>query len=270
LAKDQQTKRLLSRRDTLGLIGGAGLAAIVGCGGDDEKQTTGSATNTTSASATRSAAATTATRASTGSPTAAPVACVVTPALTEGPYFVDERLNRSDIRSDPSSGAVKEGVPLRLNLTVSNVNGATCTPIANAVVDMWHCDALGEYSDIANGAGQSNTSGQKFLRGYQVTDGNGGVQFQTIYPGWYRGRTIHIHFKVRTNPDSASGYEFTSQMFLDEAITDSVLARVPYNQKGSPDTRNADDNIFNPDLVVPLTTEGDGYSGTLHIGVQAA
>ncbi|TMF99604.1 MAG: intradiol ring-cleavage dioxygenase, partial [Chloroflexi bacterium] len=189
---------------------------------------------------------------------------------TEGPYFVDERLNRSDIRSDPSSGATKEGAPLRLNLTVSNVNGATCTPIVGAVVDMWHCDALGEYSDISGGAGQSDTSGQKFLRGYQVTDGNGGVQFQTIYPGWYRGRTIHIHFKVRTDPDAASGYEFTSQMFFDEAITDSVLARAPYNQKGSPDTRNARDNIFNPDLILPLTAEGDGYAGTLHIGVNIA
>ena len=269
MAKDKETKRLLSRRDTLGLIGGAGLAAIFGCGGNDDKQTTGSATSTTSAAATKTAAAT-ASRASTASPTSAPVACVVTPALTEGPYFVDERLNRSDIRSDPSGGAVKEGVPLRLNLTVSNVNGATCTPIVGAVVDMWHCDALGEYSDISGGAGQSDTSGQKFLRGYQVTDGNGGVQFQTIYPGWYRGRTIHIHFKVRTDPDAASGYEFTSQMFFDEAITDSVLARAPYNQKGSPDTRNARDNIFNPDLILPLTAEGDGYAGTLHIGVNMA
>ena len=269
MAKDKETKRLLSRRDTLGLIGGAGLAAIVGCDGDDDNQATQSATSTTSASAGRSATAT-ASRASTATATAAPVACVVTPALTEGPYFVDERLNRSDIRSDPGTGAVKEGVPLRLNLTVSNVDGGTCAPIANAVVDMWHCDALGEYSDISSGAGQSNTSGQKFLRGYQVTDANGSVQFQTIYPGWYRGRTIHIHFKARTEPDSASGYEFTSQMFFDETITDAVLARAPYNQKGSPDTRNAGDSIFNRALVVPLTAEGDGYSGTLHIGVNAA
>jgi len=269
LANDRKAKRLLSRRDTLGLIGGAGLAAIVGCGGGEDKQTTQSATTSATAGPTKSATAT-ASRASTASPTTAPVACVVTPALTEGPYFVDERLNRSDIRSDPSSGAVKEGVPPRLNLTVSNVKGTTCTPVGGAVVDMWHCDALGEYSDIANGAGQSNTSRQKFLRGYQVTDGNGGVQFQTIYPGWYRGRTIHIHFKVRTTPDSASGYEFTSQMFFDESITDAVLARAPYNQKGSPDTRNARDNIFNPDLIVPLTTEGDGYSGALHIDVSGA
>ena len=74
----------------------------------------------------------------------------------------------------------------------------------------------------------------------------------------------------RTEPDSASGYEFTSQMFFDETITDAVLARAPYNQKGSPDTRNAGDSIFNPALVVPLTAEGDGYSGTLHIGINAA
>ncbi len=267
MGQPKEPRRLISRRETLGLIGAAGFAAIVGCGDDDEPSS-GGATSTATEAPTRSATATAA--AATGTATAAPVSCVITPEETEGPYFVDERLNRSDITSDPTDGSVKEGVPLRLNLTVSDVNGATCTPLTGAVVDMWHCDALGVYSDVGGGGGQAGTTGKKFLRGYQVTDENGQVVFQTIYPGWYSGRTIHIHFKVRTDPDSATGFEFTSQLFFDEAITDRVLAQAPYSAKGSPDTRNSADNIFNSDLLVPLTAEGTGYAGTFHVGVNMA
>jgi protocatechuate 3,4-dioxygenase beta subunit len=94
--------------------------------------------------------------------------------------------------------------------------------------------------------------------------------FQTIYPGWYSGRTIHIHFKVRTDPDSPQGAEFTSQFFFDESTTNAVIAEAPYNQKGTPDTINSSDNIFDPSLVVPLTAQGNGYRGSLHIGVDFA
>jgi protocatechuate 3,4-dioxygenase beta subunit len=260
-------KRRLSRRETLGLMGGAAIAAVVGCGDDDPAATP--APSATQAP-TRAAAATATTAATTSGGTAAPVACVLTLEQTEGPYFVDERLNRSDLTSDPSDGSIKEGLPLRLDLTVSEVDGSTCTPLEGAVVDMWHCDALGSYSDVSGGAGQGNTSGQKFLRGYQVTDANGRVTFQTIYPGWYGGRTVHIHFKVRTEPDSAQGYEFTSQIFFDEAVTDEVIAQAPYSQKGPPDTTNSNDNIFDSSLVVDLTTEGSGYAGTFHVGVSKA
>jgi protocatechuate 3,4-dioxygenase beta subunit len=194
---------------------------------------------------------------------------VLTAALTEGPYFVDERLNRSDITSDPTDGSVKEGVPLALNLTVSTVDGVACTPLVGALVDMWHCDALGVYSDVS-GAGQPDTTGQKFLRGYQITNDSGQVEFQTIYPGWYSGRTIHIHFKVRTDPDSQQGLKFTSQLFFDETITNAVIAREPYSQKGTPDTSNAADNIYQPDLVLPLAADGDGYAAAFHIGVSPA
>ena len=268
MSKEKTSKRLLSRRETLGLIGAAGVAALVGCG-DDGKPGSGDATSTATEAATGTVAATR-TTAATASTTPLPVSCVVTPEQTEGPYFVDERLNRSDIRSDPTDGSVSEGVPLRLDLTVSSVNGAACTPLVGAVVDMWHCDARGVYSDVSGGAGQSNTTGQKFLRGYQLTDANGRVEFVTIYPGSYSGRTVHIHFKVRTDPDSASGYEFTSQLFFDEAITDAVVARTPYSAKGTPDTRNATDNIFDSDLIVPLEVDGDGYNGAFHVGVNMA
>jgi protocatechuate 3,4-dioxygenase beta subunit len=199
------------------------------------------------------------------------VNCIVTPALTEGPYFVDERIDRSDIRSDPASGAISEGIPLRLLMTVSTVEGGACSPLAGAVVDVWHCDALGNYSDISGGAGQENTSGQKFLRGYQVTDPNGSVEFLTIYPGWYSGRAIHIHYKVRTDPAAEQGLEFTSQLFFDEAINDTVTTtRSPYSQKGTPDQRNSTDNIFDPQLIVPVVADGDGYAGNFHVGVGSA
>ncbi len=157
MAKKTLLTRRITRRETLGLIGGAAVAAVVGCGGDDEPSATPEASATRTTSRTASASATTA--AATTSPTAAPVACVLTLEETEGPYFVDERLNRSDLTSDPSDGSVSEGVPLQLDLTVSEVNGATCTPLAGAVVDMWHCDALGSYSDVSAGMGQSSHGG---------------------------------------------------------------------------------------------------------------
>jgi protocatechuate 3,4-dioxygenase beta subunit len=240
----------LSRREAFRLVGAAGAVALVG-------------------------------REIVGKPCAAQgtVSCVVTPALTEGPYFVDEKLNRSDIRVDPSDNSVRPGVPLLLKMTVQRVDSTTCTPLTGATVDVWHCDALGNYSDEA----ALSTGGKKFLRGYQVTDENGLVQFTTVYPGWYRGRAVHIHFKVRMYAGSQKTYEFTSQFFFNEAITDAVYAQAPYNTKGSPDTRNSTDNIFQQpvsgstgtksgDLLMLQTTkaekEEDGYVGTLAVGLK--
>lgn len=260
----------ITRRQAIGLLGAAGLVLVVGCNDDGDSGSTKATATAGGAAGTRTPAATTAATASPA--TSAPqVNCVVTPALTEGPYFVDEMLNRSDIRPDPSTGVVSEGVPLRLDLTVSTVADGGCRPLAGAVVDMWHCDALGVYSDISGGAGQSNTSGQKFLRGYQVTDDNGQVAFLTIFPGWYSGRTIHIHYKVRTDPDSSQGLEFTSQLFFDDETSETVTTtRSPYSQKGAPDQPNATDNIFDSQLIVPLVVDGDGYTGTFHVGVGAS
>jgi len=127
---------------------------------------------------------------------------------TEGPYWVEENLNRSDIRTDPATGAVRPGVLLTLTINVQEVN--TCAPLAGARVDLWHCDAGGTYSDES----VQNSSGKKYLRGYQVTDDSGNVQFTTIYPGWYGGRTVHIHVRVRTYNGSTMIGEFTAQFFL--------------------------------------------------------
>jgi protocatechuate 3,4-dioxygenase beta subunit len=102
--------------------------------------------------------------------------CLAASSMTEGPYWVEEKLNRSDIRPDISTGAISTGVPLNLTVTVYAVSGATCNRLPGAFVDVWQCDATGIYSDVA----QNNTVGRKFLRGYQVTDGRGIARFTTF------------------------------------------------------------------------------------------
>jgi protocatechuate 3,4-dioxygenase beta subunit len=199
------------RRELLGLMGATAAASLVGDLGW------------------RSASAA---QAPTRMATAVTPSCVVRPQQTEGPYFVDERLRRSDIRSDPSDGSVKPGVLLRLEFHVSRIDGSACTPLSGAVVDIWQCDALGVYSDVRDFNGLFDTRGKKFLRGHQVTDAGGTARFITIYPGWYPGRTVHIHFKIRTDPNARRGYEFTSQIYFDDAITDQVHAQAPYAGKG--------------------------------------
>jgi len=193
--------------------------------------------------------------------------CVVTPAQTEGPFFTDVRLNRSDIRSDPKDQSVRDGMPLALTLRVSSVGAAGCVPLAGAMVDVWHCDAAGAYSDSDRA-----TAGKKFLRGFQVTGAQGAVRFTTIYPGWYPGRSVHIHFKVRVVAGPALGHEFTSQLYFDEAVTDRVHARAPYSARGARGrTLNGDDGPYRRGgsrLMLALAESGAGYAGEFHVGVR--
>ena len=195
--------------------------------------------------------------------------CVVRPEQSEGPYFVDERLNRSDIRSDPTDGRVRPGTPLALTLLVSRLNAGDCQPLAGAQVDIWHCDAQGLYSDVQDPG--FNTVGQKFLRGYQVTDARGEAQFVTVYPGWYPGRTVHIHVKIRTAPVARRSFEFTSQLYFDDGLTDRVHAAPPYAAKGPRTARNQHDWIFRrggDQLMLAPTTVADGYAASFAIGLQ--
>jgi protocatechuate 3,4-dioxygenase beta subunit len=225
---------------------------------------------TTRGSGGSSGAATTGAAAATTTGNAA-ASCIVRPAETEGPYFVDEKLKRSDIRTDPSDGSVSEGVPLALAFAVSRIDGSGCVPLKGALVDVWHCNALGVYSDVSDPG--FNTTGKKFLRGYQVTDASGLAKFTTIYPGWYQGRTVHIHFKIRTEAASGQGLEFTSQLFFDDAVTDRVYAMQPYASKGERTLRNDGDNIYrNGGDQLLLQLDGDpasGFSTTFAIGVQS-
>jgi uncharacterized protein (TIGR03437 family) len=214
--------------------------------------------------------------------TAAPdatLACVAaTPQVTEGPYWVDEKLFRSDIRTDPATGVARPGVPLALTINVQNSSGSGCVPLAGAYVDIWHCDAIGIYSDEpaynpGGGTGTVVTSGQRFLRGYQITDDKGQVQFLTIYPGWYSGRTIHIHVRVRTYSGNTTLSNDVTQIFFDEATNNVVMAQAPYSGRTTPrDTTNSNDNVYagaqNPSrMLATLTQSGLGYAAAITLGV---
>ncbi len=250
---DQPVGRILSRRDALKLLGIGSAAFLAACAPEVTSTLVPTVGSTQVPSGTSTA-----------------LDCVVRPELTIGPYFVDDQLNRSDIRSEPSDNSVKEGLPLTLNLVVASVDDSSCTPIEGAQVDVWHCDANGQYSGVSDQG--FDTSGQKFLRGYQLTDANGAVQFQTIYPGWYSGRAVHIHFTIRTKGADGEDYQFTSQFFFDDTLTDQVHALEPYASKGQRDTRNATDNIYNGggDQLL-LNLEGDttnGYTTTFNVGLD--
>jgi protocatechuate 3,4-dioxygenase beta subunit len=197
-------------------------------------------------------------------------ACTLTPEQTEGPYFVDERLERSDVRADPAGGAVKPGALLTLGLGIAAVDGARCMPLRGAIVDIWHCDAAGIYSDADDT--RFSTRGAKFLRGYQVTDANGRVRFTTIYPGAYPGRAVHIHFKVRTQP-AGRRLEFTSQLYFDDALTDRVHAAKPYSGAPERRTRNGRDGLYRRGgraLQLDVIETGDGFAATYDVGVALA
>lgn len=263
-------KRIYSRREMLKLAGATAATTLVGCGIDGSSAGDGS--GTAESSAPRSAAERTATPAEgTTAQTAVP-SCVVRPEQTEGPYFVDEVLRRSDIRTEPSDGTVKEGAPLRLAFEVSRMNGDACRPIPGAIVDVWQCDALGVYSDFRDMSGDFDTRGQRFLRGYQETNADGRAEFTTIYPGWYPGRAVHIHFKIRTDPEAdRGGREFTSQVYFDDAVTAQVHERNPYALHGPPPEKNDDDGIFRrggDQLMLDLVSDGEGYAGTFAIGLE--
>ena len=197
--------------------------------------------------------------------------CVVVPQQTEGPFFADVELERSDIRSDPTDGSVCEGAPLRLDFNVSRVSGDACTPLPDAMVDIWQCDAHGRYSAFRDSRAGFDHRDKQFLRGHQMTDQEGQARFVTIFPGWYRGRTIHIHFKIRTDPQQQSGYEFTSQLYFDEALSSEVAERSEYASNTTRRRTNAQDSIFRrggDQLMLTLHELEDGFAASFAIGLN--
>lgn len=201
-----------------------------------------------------------------------------TPQQIEGPYFVDDMPNRSDIRSDTSNGSVEQGIPLDLIIHVYGVSNGSCVPLQGAKLDIWHANSQGIYSGVKD----METTEKIFLRGYQMTDNNGTVQFTTIYPGWYEGRAIHIHDKVRIFDESEKILEWTSQLYLNNSINEIVHGQAPYSNHGLPQTTNEEDMIYTgasadgliqsnsgEQLMVNLTKQKDSYLGTFNIVINS-
>ena len=182
------------------------------------------------------------------------VSCLLTPEQTEGPYYVaNERVRRNITERRP-------GTPLTLRLTV--VDASTCKPIKGASVDIWHCDASGAYSGFGSGR-----ASRTFMRGIQRTNANGVAIFKTVYPGWYSGRTVHIHVKVHVRGNVVH----TGQLYFADSVTDAVYRRSPYSNRPNRETRNADDSLFGNGgkrSLLRLHQSGAGYVGSIRMGVR--
>lgn len=277
----------VSRRTALAGIGGLGLTAVLAaCGrsGSGSSAATSGATASAPSAGATSTAVTTGSTAATGSTATGSTAAaastsatevVLVPELTEGPYYLDLDLVRGDIRED------RRGAPLVLDMRV--VDAATGDPIPGASVDLWHCDAEGEYSGFVSasegdtggrsgpgggGGGATATDDSTFLRGTQVAGDDGVVQFTTVYPGWYTGRSVHMHIKVHVSGDVTH----TSQLFFDDAFSDEVYASTePYASQGERDQRNDDDGIFGQGgaaMTLDVAASGSGYASAITLGVD--
>ena len=242
----------INRRQALAGIGGVSLGALLAACDSADPET---ATPTTEVETTTGATTTVETHgggdlASRFDETSS---CTLTPEQTEGPFYFDADAIRSDIRED------RDGTTLRLAVRVRDAQ--TCEPIRNAVVDIWHCDAGGSYSGFSTGATE-----ERFLRGAQVTDRDGIVEFTTVYPGWYMGRTVHVHAKVHL--DSATA--LTTQLYFDDDLTTAVYEDEPYASRTGRDTFNDGDTLFDEALVMDLSADGEGYLGLASFDVASA
>jgi protocatechuate 3,4-dioxygenase beta subunit len=238
LRMDEDRETPLSRRSALARLGGFAAAAL-GAGAwstlhDDEADAAGSGPAGIASGA---------------------VTCILQPELTEGPYYIEgEKVRRNITEGRP-------GAKLMLRLTV--VDASTCKPIKGAAVDIWHADAAGVYSGFGAGA-----SSRTFLRGVQRTDANGLAIFQTVYPGWYPGRAVHIHVKVHVGGNVVH----TGQLFFSDKVTDAVYKRSPYSRRPNRNPRNTGDSIYvngGSKSVVTVKSDGKGgYVGRMTMGVS--
>ena len=316
----EASRRRVSRRRALALGGTIGLGGLIAACGTDESTTT----------ATTGTASTTTTPAATGIDAQlvamlddAP-SCVMSAEVTQGPYWFDVDSIRRDIVED------RPGRPLTLAVRVQDLAncdpGGSAAPVSNAVVEIWHCDAGGEYSGFesgtafpggpvppaggrppegmpprdgtappdgmqppagmgpppgapgAPGGGETSdgsyssgdveattTDDGTYLRGAQVTNADGIVFFDTIYPGWYRGRTVHIHLKVHIDRSTV----LTTQLYFDDALTDEIFSTVePYTEHSGRDTRNDTDSIHDPTGTTVTARQGDRVLAAVNVGVD--
>ena len=270
----------VGRRRALAAFGATGLAALVAaCGGGNDDSGGSASTSTTGTTGGTSGGVSETTAATAGQAadvaggplTAAAfeeaAACELTPEQMEGPYYIDVDNLRRDIRED------REGSPLRLGIRVLD---EACEPLPDAVVEVWHCDALGVYSGFvdasraANGApggagspGGADGDDTRYLRGGQVANGDGIVELQTIYPGWYQGRAVHIHAKVHIG----NAEVLTTQLYFDDDVSDEVFASDPYAEHAGRRTTNAEDGIYADGPRLTLSAEGDGHLGLVTMTV---
>ena len=217
--------------------------AVVGCGPGSEELTTGAGSAVTLTAA------------------AVKSTCEATPRQTEGPFYFDI----GEMRREITEG--KAGTPLLVVLNV--VEADSCEPIRDVFVDIWHTDAAGQYSGYpGQGDDRADTSGETFLRGRQVTDADGRVEFETIYPGWYPGRTVHIHFRAFTSERRL----IASQLYFPDDVSDAVFESEPYAARESRGTTNTNDSVGRDDaalqaLMGHMTSNGVGYVVSLTVGV---
>jgi protocatechuate 3,4-dioxygenase beta subunit len=186
-----------------------------------------------------------------------PGTCTLYPQQTEGPYYLDADLVRTDITEG------RPGTHMDLEIRVLSADG--CTPVSGVAVDVWQCDSFGVYSGYPGQLGGVDTTGQTFMRGTQLTDAQGYAKFVTTYPGWYPGRTTHIHFKVHPTEST----EVTSQLYFPEDVTSAVYDTAPYDERGQKDTSNAQDGTAqqgSPPLMAVSET-ASGYLGELVVTI---
>lgn len=279
------SRRRVSRRRALAIGGTVGLGSVLAACGISTSDSASSPMEsaTPSPTATESATASAAAAGDVKAMLDSAGTCVLAVEETAGPYWFDVDSIRSDIRED------RPGTPLELGLRVQDISrcstGGAAAPVANCVVEIWHCDAGGEYSGFESGQGTgpggsgggtssgSYSSGENesatsddgtYLRGAQATDADGIAKFTTIYPGWYQGRTVHIHLKVHVDKKTV----LTTQLYFDEAASDEVYKYAPYTSRKGQRTSNLQDGIYDKTGLVTIAPAKGGYLGVLNLGVD--
>jgi len=227
------TDRKLTRRGSLVRLGGF-VATAIGVGGLESQPSEGAGPAAVASGA---------------------VTCVLTPEQTEGPYYIANEAVRRNITEG------RPGTPLLLRAFV--VNASTCKPIKGAAVDIWHADAGGVYSGFGQGA-----ASRTFMRGIQRTNARGLALFRSVYPGWYQGRTVHIHVKVHLGGNVVH----TGQLYFPDGVTDAVYRKAPYSSRPNRDVRNSADSIFrnggSRSLLGIRRNKSGVYVATIMMGVH--
>jgi len=258
LSRTVNRRKVIAAGGAVAAAAGLGLAATASAGQDGA--TTATATDSTADSTSSTSAI-----------------CTLNAEVTEGPYSLEGALVREDIRED------KEGFEVQYSFTVVD-QANDCAPLADALVEIWHCDALGEYSGFVGGNGHEEEDNGTFLRGGQLTDENGEVSLISIWPGHYVSRAVHVHMRVHTDvtltDDSYTGGEIihTGQLFFDQDINTEIQATSPYSANTTKETTLANDSIYDDggasSGLLTLTALGDsvsdGYAATLTLGVDSA